>query len=110
LNDTDAAREAGYSEQSALSGKPMQSNAVQVAFLQLMEEACPDQLLVKKIREGLDAMETKIATFEGTISDSKDFISWSERRAYLELALKARRLITREPVEAGGMVNLIADL
>jgi hypothetical protein len=38
------------------------------------------------ISDGLEATETKFFQHEGRVTDSKELINWSERRAYAELA------------------------
>lgn len=85
-----AKREAGYSEHT--KGKEIESSpAVKGLFTQMLTEAgATDELLAQRLREGLDAMDTKFATFEGRITDHEELVSWSERREYLELALKLK--------------------
>jgi hypothetical protein len=38
--------------------------------------------------EGLDALDVKVASFEGKITDQKAFADYGERRAYAELIVK----------------------
>jgi len=39
-------------------------------------------------REGLDAVNVKVASFEGKIIDQRAFADYGERRAYAELIVK----------------------
>lgn len=49
-----------------------------------------EELIAQKIREGMDATETKIASFEGAITDKLELPDMGERRAYLDMALRLR--------------------
>ena len=83
----DAALAAGYSESTALAAKShIETPDVRAAFREIIRKHVPMEKIGQRIAEGLDAMETKLATFEGEITDSKDLVAWSERRAYAELA------------------------
>lgn len=83
-------RDAGYARTT--KGKDIEEKpAVQSMFVTLLEKAgVSDELLATRIHEGLSAMETKTASFEGRITDWEDFIAYSERRAMVELTLKLK--------------------
>jgi len=49
-----------------------------------------EELIAQKLREGLEAKDTKIATFEGQITDSVEVVAWGERRAYLDMVIRLR--------------------
>lgn len=104
LSNSDAARKAGYAETSVNSQKPAVNPRVKATLAELLLLEIPLDVAATKIREGINACETKIATFEGQITDTKDFIAWGERRAYLELWAKLTGNVTSkvELTGAGG--------
>jgi hypothetical protein len=97
LGDVAAARAAGYTEATALQGEVARCPRVQAAFADLLDRACPDPLLVQRLREGVDAQDGKRADL-------------GQRRQYLELALRAKGRIAREPVEVIGRITIVPDL
>jgi hypothetical protein len=56
--------------------------------LNATKAAIPAEKIAQRIAEGLDAIEVRTATFEGKITDEKEYISWSERGRYTELAAR----------------------
>lgn len=54
----------------------------------LIRGGIPGELIVQRIREGLDATEIKVFAYEGGVIYSKPLIAWSERRQYAELAAR----------------------
>lgn len=83
----EAGLKAGFSESTAENAKShIETPEVMEAFEQIMRQAVPASKIATRIAEGIDAMETVFAKFEGRITDSKDVVAWSERRAYAELA------------------------
>lgn len=93
----DAALEAGYSKSVAQTGARdvEESEAVQNAFRLLVRKAIKPEKVVERLAEGLDAIETR--TFTNVMGSKqkgtdrieiteKDYIAWTERRKYLELA------------------------
>jgi len=98
---TQAARDAGYSETTALNAKEKIESkpAVQNLFVQLMETAgITDEKLAQRLAEGLDAEETKFFQKDGIVMDSRDVIAYGERRAHLEIALKLKGHLTDKAV------------
>ena len=83
-----AAREAGYSESSADHATTEILPVVERAFGEVIRSAIPVERLVQRLNEGLDAVEVKVASFEGKITDQKAFADYAERRAYAELIVK----------------------
>lgn len=82
-----AALEAGYSLTMANNaGTKIETPEVQEAFSELIRKRIPAEKIIQRIEEGLDAEETKFFQFQGVVMDSKNVVSWSERRAYAELA------------------------
>ena len=85
--DAGYAESVGHNAKQKLDAKP----GVQKLFTHLLAEAgATDELLAQRIFEGLNAWETKFATFEGEITDSDEVISFSERREMAELVLKLK--------------------
>ena len=83
-----AALDAGYSESSADHATTEILPAVEKAFGEVIRKAIPVERLVQRLNEGLDAVEIKVASFEGRIKDQKAFVDYAERRAYAELIVK----------------------
>ena len=81
-----AALEAGYSESMADHPAKIETKDVRQAFASLIRETIPPERIAKAISEGFGAMETKFFSSEGSVTDSRDIIAWSERRAYAEMA------------------------
>ena len=57
------------------------------------------EIVANRIKEGLDAQETKFFQKDGVVTDSRDVIAWSERREYAALAMAA--LGIARPKDAG---------
>lgn len=83
-----AALDAGYSESSADHATTEILPVVERAFGEVIRRAIPVERLVQRLDEGLDAVEVKIAVFEGKITHQKAFADYGERRAYAELIVK----------------------
>lgn len=84
-----AALEAGYSLASANNpGHNIERGRVREVFAELIRANVPPELIVQRIREGLDAVEIKLFQHEGRVLDSKPLVNWSERRQYAELAAR----------------------
>ncbi len=65
--------------------------AVQSALLQAQKRAgISESYLTRKLKEGLDAKETKFFAHEGVVQDSRDIIDFNTRHKYLETAHKLR--------------------
>jgi hypothetical protein len=83
-----AALDAGYSESSADHATTEILPSAERAFGEVIRKAIPVQRRVQRLDEGLDAIEVKIAAFEGKITDQKTFSDYGERRPYAELIVK----------------------
>lgn len=89
---------------AAILGKAPENLSELKHFLQ---QYVPAEKLARRISEGLDAMETVFAKFEGKITDHQDVIAWGERRHYAELAAEMAGYHTpRMEVEHGGGIIL----
>lgn len=86
-----AALDAGYSESSAAHATTEIMPVVERAFGEVIRRAIPVERLVQRLDEGLDAVEVKVASFEGKITDQKTFADYGERRACAELIVKLGR-------------------
>ena len=100
-----AALEAGYSPSVADKANELinESPTVKAALTDLLESAgVTDRLLAQRIREGLDAMETKLAISGGKITAQRRFVDWSQRREMVELVLRLKGyLVNKHHVNAG---------
>lgn len=82
-----AALQVGYSESVAENAKShIETPDVRAVFAELVREQIPAKKIVARIKEGLDAKETKFFQFEGEVTDQRDVIAWTERRHYAALA------------------------
>jgi phage terminase small subunit len=86
---TQAALDAGYAKSVSRNAKDRIETAdVREAFGRLIREGVPAEKLVHLLREGLDAMETRVFTFRGKVRDTLQVINFAERRAYIELVME----------------------
>jgi hypothetical protein len=83
-----AALDAGYSESSADHATTEILPVVQRAFGDVIRNVISVERLVQRLDEGLDAVDVKVATFEGKITDQRAFVDYGQRRAYVELIVK----------------------
>ncbi len=84
-----AARDAGYSESTARSAyRILQGANVRREFQSLLRRHVDLDKLGYRIAQGLDAVETKLFTYKGVITDSRELINWDARLAYIEIAAK----------------------
>jgi hypothetical protein len=83
-----AALDAGYSESSADHATTEILPVVERAFGEVIRSSIPVGRLVQRLDEGLDAVEVKVAAFEGKITDQRAFVDYGQRRAYAELIVK----------------------
>jgi phage terminase small subunit len=103
-----AAKDAGYSARTAdratvqIESKP----AVVQAFKAVLEKAgITDELLARRLREGVDAKETKFFAHQGKVIDKRQTVHHGERRAHVELAMKIKgHLIDKH--EITGQISL----
>lgn len=104
-NYTEAAKNAGFSPITAkqkghqLMQKPKIIAAIQVA---ISKAGITPKLLAKRLREGLDATETKTFAFNGKIMDEKEVADFKERREHIELATKLLGATDKENERDGG--------
>lgn len=99
-----SAIEAGYPEYMAhCAATKVETPAVREAMTAALERrGLTTDFLAMRIAEGVDAKKTVYATFEGEISDMKDFIDFEQRGRYIDRALELRGDIKRN----GGEMNV----
>jgi hypothetical protein len=95
-----AAIDAGYTQSMANDAGRKIMPGAQDEFRDLLGRSIPDDVLIQRISEGLDAKESKIAQYEGKFTDTKNLVAWGERRRYAELIAKLRGYLV-ERVEIG---------
>jgi len=83
-----AAVEAGYSHMTALTVKKKIESTK--SFAELKERFIPRDVIFKVLKEGLNAMQVKVAAHEGKITDIKDFVDHQTRLKAADMALKVR--------------------
>ena len=81
-----AALDAGFSLSIAVRPQFIENPDAKLAFQEIIRAAIPPELIAKRIREGLDAEETKLFAKDGIIQDERNLIAWSERRETAKLA------------------------
>ena len=82
-----AAISAGYSESYASKAKShIETADVKLAFQELMRSKIPAGKIVRRIREGMDAVNTEFFAHQGVVVSSRDTINYRERREYTTLA------------------------
>jgi hypothetical protein len=86
-----AALDAGYSPNTADHPTDLLGTKSMRAALQALLP--PVEKIAQRINEGLDAMKTEFAKFEGKITDSRECVDFAERRQYAELACKLKELL-----------------
>jgi hypothetical protein len=95
-----AAVDAGYTQSMAdNAGEKILPGAV-AEFKEALAKAVPDEILIKRLAEGLNAKETKLVQYRGEYSDQRHLVAYSERRRSVELVAKLRGLLI-ERVEVG---------
>lgn len=100
--------DAGYSQRTAdHPGEFMDTASMREAMSRLL--ASPEKI-AQRINEGLDAMETVFAKFEGKITDQIDVIAWSERRMYADLAAELKGMKPSQKIEHSGQTKMIIEM
>jgi hypothetical protein len=90
-----AALAAGYSEAMASQAGARIERPNQEYFERLMDRFIPDELLATKVREGLESTVVKTATFEGEITDEREYADMPTRARYIELAAEFKGRVRR---------------
>ena len=106
-----AALDAGYSESSADHATTEILPAAERTFCEVIRRAIPVERLVLRLNEGLDAVEVKVASSEGKITDQREFVDYGERRAYAELIVKlGGHFVPTNRIESPGPTVLAEDV
>jgi phage terminase small subunit len=88
-----AARDAGYSESTALvaADRIESKPAVQSVFTELLERAgLTDEKLAKRLNEGVDAKETRFFQKDGEVVSTRTVIDYGTRLNYTQTVLKLK--------------------
>lgn len=94
---TQAALDAGYSFATARNaGVTVETADTKAAFAHLIRRRVPAHKIGQRIAEGLDATETKFFQKDGVVMDSREVVSWAERRAYAQLAAEYGQYVTED--------------
>jgi hypothetical protein len=95
---------AGYTSRQH-THKAVQGGTVQEVlenFLSKLTAAgVTDEHLARRIKEGLDATETKFFAHEGTVVDQRECVDYYARHKYIETVSKIRKLISGGGEEGG---------
>ncbi len=88
-SQAEAARAAGYAPSTARNAHRILEGAkMSREFQSLLRRHVNPDKVGYRIAQGLDALETKLVTYKGVITDSCELINWDARRAYIEIAAK----------------------
>jgi phage terminase small subunit len=107
-----AALDAGYSQSVANDPgrKLFNQSDIQSVLGEHIRKIIPAERIAQRMSEGLDAMETVFAKFEGRISDKTEVVSWSERRQYAELAAKMGGYMPKDTPDLVVPIQVVIDL
>jgi len=88
MTKKDAAIKAGYSPNTAIApGQKIESTE---AYQRACDKYLPDDLIYRKLVEGLDATKVVIAQKDGVITDERVYADYSTRHKYVDSALKIK--------------------
>src|SRR5262249_28120024 len=76
---TEAALIAGWKKSIARNAKQKIERPNQEYFQRLADHFIPDELMMLRTRQGLDATVVKTASFQGTITDIQEFADYATR-------------------------------
>lgn len=101
-----AALAVGFSKSMAENAKAKIEDVHREYFQRLADAVIPDELLIVKLREGLDATEVKTASYEGQITGMEEFVDFKTRLAYLETAAEWKGRVLRRGAAGNTEINL----
>jgi hypothetical protein len=87
----DAATKAGFSASMARNAKEKIEKPIAGELARAIQARIPIEKIVQRIDEGLDAVETKVISHLGTVTDYIDLVAWTERREYAAMAAEYGR-------------------
>lgn len=102
LSMTQAALKAGYSPVTSRQACTDIMPRCRELFQQALRERISIGGLADRIKEGLDAEETKFFAKDGIVTDQRNVKHWGERRQYADLAA---RLMGYEPDKPSVNIN-----
>lgn len=106
LSKKAAALKVGFSEAMASNAKSRIEDVHREYFQRLVDAAIPNEVLVLKLNEGLNATVVKTAAVNGKISDMQEFADFDTRLKYIETAAEWKGLVQRRGAGANTQVNL----
>lgn len=77
---------AGYSPSTARATGTIETPDVKAAFSAILRQRIRPSAIVKRIKEGMDATETKYFSKDGVVTDSREDVNFRERREYTTIA------------------------
>jgi len=88
-NASASAKALGYP--AHIGQRMLRERDVRSLIVQVQEQVgITDQYLAKRLKEGLEARETKVVTHEGQVTDKVDLPDFHAREKYLQMAHKLR--------------------
>lgn len=85
ISKRQAALAVGFPQSMAENAKAKIEDPHRAYFERLANAICPDEKLIHKASEGLDATKVIAATTEGIITDVREFADFSVRADYIKL-------------------------
>lgn len=104
MGKCEAARAAGYSNTTANHPFAIERSKT---FKELIKKELPDDLILTKIHDGLNANHVEVAKFNGQITEEREYADYATRHRYLETAIKLRGDIAETSVNA--QFNIIVN-
>lgn len=106
LSKRQAALASGFPESMADNAKAKIEDPHREYFQRLANIICEDETLLLKAREGLDATKVIAASFEGQITDVREFADFTVRGDYIKLMAAFKGVAPLKPspisVNSGG--------
>ena len=97
MDKRSAALSAGYSKSTArCPGDRIENEDVREVMRSLVHAAIPPKQIVETLRAGLEATETRLASFEGKFTDERKVPDYGKRLAYAEVAAEYGGYVMKE--------------
>jgi hypothetical protein len=102
----EAALKAGFSESMAENAKEKIEKPIAEQLAKAIQARIPLEKIVRRIDEGMDALETKIVQHQGIVTDYVDLVAWAERREYTAMAAEYGQYhIPHQKIEHDGEID-----
>jgi len=108
LSKMQAALDAGYTESmAAKAGDKIENSDVRRAFRELARAAVPADLIMERLREGMNAVRLKPVVRDKKVIDTIEEPDFRERREYMALAARyGGHYVERNEIDLSGEVNV----